>query len=381
LRVKVLEIFDGMEWRPASKQISRAENDPGSIKIEIFREPMRTDILPVPYGTTTVTVKERKRQKYQSGEWLAVSQHNRRIQYEVTVGGSRGVSDDLPKKVHMAKPDPERFPGLTALARDLVRGARTDEEKVRKVMLHLERYKASLSPMSSAEAGNRHPVEIFLFDTKEGHCELFASSAALLFRAFGMPSRLVAGFRGALPDGSVLSLKNTDAHAWVEVWTRDKGWIALDPTPILEQSSLWSDKLSEAYDYLNAYWHRYILGYEFDSRAIAAWLKAKKIPWVASAFLVVVALFLLISGARRKRKPNELNRRIAVTKAWERLERRTLKLRAAHFFQADEGKKISARYLQLRFGQNLPTNSEVSDFERAGHLSIQNFASAREHGK
>lgn len=196
-----------------------------------------------------------------------------------------------------------------------------------------------------------------------------------------MPSRLVAGFRGALPDGSVLSLKNTDAHAWVEVWTREKGWIALDPTPILVQGGSWNDRISEVYDYLNAYWHRYILGYEFDSRAIAAWLKAKKIPWVATAFLFIGALFFLFNAVRRRQKPLALNRRIAVTKAWERIDRRILKLRAEQFFQADEGKKISAEYLRLRFGKKLPTDSEVKEFERSGHLSIQAFASAQKHGK
>jgi len=76
------------------------------------------------------------------------------------------------------------------------------------------------------------PLETFLDPRgRRGHCELFASSLAMLGRLMGVPTRLVVGFRPVRTRSATFSLYNSDAHAWVEAWTEDRGWVRYDPTP------------------------------------------------------------------------------------------------------------------------------------------------------
>jgi hypothetical protein len=75
------------------------------------------------------------------------------------------------------------------------------------------------------------PVMDFLINTKQGHCERFASALALMLRSQGIPSRIVVGFRGAAETvNGAYVIRRNQAHAWVQMWTPGQ-WITLDPTP------------------------------------------------------------------------------------------------------------------------------------------------------
>ena len=76
-------------------------------------------------------------------------------------------------------------------------------------------------------------VETFLLEKKSGHCQSFATAMALLLREIGIPSRFVAGFAGGEigPFGRYILVRGQHAHAWVEAWCGDKGWVTFDPTP------------------------------------------------------------------------------------------------------------------------------------------------------
>jgi len=75
-------------------------------------------------------------------------------------------------------------------------------------------------------------VDRFLFDSKRGFCENYAGSFALLMRAAGIPSRIVTGYQGGEYNsvGNYLIVRQSDAHAWTEVWLRGRGWVRVDPT-------------------------------------------------------------------------------------------------------------------------------------------------------
>jgi len=77
------------------------------------------------------------------------------------------------------------------------------------------------------------PVEEFLFETKAGHCEYFASAFTLLLRAVGVPTRLVVGYRGGiwLEEEESYFVTQDRAHAWTEVHVDGRGWVRFDPTP------------------------------------------------------------------------------------------------------------------------------------------------------
>jgi hypothetical protein len=79
----------------------------------------------------------------------------------------------------------------------------------------------------------KNPMLWFLETKKAGHCEFFASAAALLLRSSGIPARLVTGFvvNEKNPFGEYFMVRNGDAHAWVEAWLPNRGWQIVEVTP------------------------------------------------------------------------------------------------------------------------------------------------------
>ena len=78
----------------------------------------------------------------------------------------------------------------------------------------------------------RDSVDDFLFETQRGFCEHFASAFTFLMRAAGIPARVVTGYQGGYFNtlGNYLVVRQSDAHAWAEVWLQGRGWVRVDPT-------------------------------------------------------------------------------------------------------------------------------------------------------
>ena len=75
-------------------------------------------------------------------------------------------------------------------------------------------------------------VDKFLFESRRGFCEHYSGSFTLLMRAAGIPARVVTGYQGGEYNqvGNYLIVRQSDAHAWAEVWLKDRGWVRIDPT-------------------------------------------------------------------------------------------------------------------------------------------------------
>jgi len=119
---------------------------------------------------------------------------------------------------------------MRAFVDTLKRSSDTNEEFVQSVMNHFntDNFIYTLSPPALLE----NPADEFLFDTKKGFCEHYATSFVLLMRIAGIPARVVAGYQGGEwnPAGNHLIIRQSDAHAWSEIWLGDKGWVRVDPT-------------------------------------------------------------------------------------------------------------------------------------------------------
>lgn len=118
-----------------------------------------------------------------------------------------------------------------------------------------------------------NPIEDFLFMTKEGNCEYFATSMALILRALQIPSRVVAGYKGGIYNeiGKYYIVKQSDAHLWVEAYIDNIGWIRFDPTPSSEREAalLFSRKISKFrifLDTLNYYYNTFVINYDLEKQ-------------------------------------------------------------------------------------------------------------------
>jgi len=80
-----------------------------------------------------------------------------------------------------------------------------------------------------------HTADEFWFDRKQGYCEHIASAFVVLARAMGIPARLVTGYQGGAPNpvDGVWTVRQSDAHAWTEVWLPGTGWQRIDPTSLV----------------------------------------------------------------------------------------------------------------------------------------------------
>jgi transglutaminase-like putative cysteine protease len=121
-------------------------------------------------------------------------------------------------------------PRMRRLVDTWTRGAQGPEDVIREALAFFNRepFHYTLLPPRLGD----NPADEFLFETRRGFCEHYASSFALLMRVAGIPARIVLGYLGGEvnPIGGYLILRQSDAHAWVEVWLAGKGWTRVDPT-------------------------------------------------------------------------------------------------------------------------------------------------------
>jgi hypothetical protein len=119
-----------------------------------------------------------------------------------------------------------------ALTQSIVDGTETPYEAAEAIAAWLQS-DAFEYDINVPEYNSRNPVDQFLLEGRTGHCQLFASAMALMLRSIGVPSRIVVGYRGGEWDQGDRSyvVRNSMAHAWVEMYVLDHGWVTFDPSP------------------------------------------------------------------------------------------------------------------------------------------------------
>jgi protein-glutamine gamma-glutamyltransferase len=117
------------------------------------------------------------------------------------------------------------------------------------------------------------PLAQFLFETRAGHCEYFASAMAVMLRTLDIPSREVNGFLpGEFNDvGGDYIVRASDAHSWVEAYFPGSGWITFDPTPpALDSGSGWFSRLGMYWDWVQLNWNEWVINYDFSHQILLA---------------------------------------------------------------------------------------------------------------
>ncbi len=120
------------------------------------------------------------------------------------------------------------YRGVYRLARTVTAGARTPLEAVQMLESHLRsNYTYSETPPS-----RQLPLRAFLLRDRLGYCQQFSGAMALMLRMVGIPARVASGFSpGASIQSGTYTVRDFDAHSWVEVYFNDIGWVPFDPTP------------------------------------------------------------------------------------------------------------------------------------------------------
>jgi transglutaminase-like putative cysteine protease len=296
----------------------------------------------------------------------------------------------LTRRIDLALP-PDRNARSLALGRSLREHASDDAAFVTATIDYFRNgdFEYTLTPPRLS----LNSVDDFLFGTRQGFCGHFASSFVTLMRAGGVPARVVTGYLGGEwnPVGGYLTVRQSHAHAWAEVWLEGRGWIRVDPTAAVAPERLtrdifdfigdaarargrmlrtapWIGGAIQAIEALNAWWQDRVVGFDFrrqfellnalgfkdrDWQTLAALLGAGCLAWLA----------WLAWTMREQLRPR---RRDALARLWLRLEKRLARVglaRAPHEgpiafatrvgiarpAAAIELLSIARRYAKLRF--------------------------------
>lgn len=146
-------------------------------------------------------------------------------------GGRENLSDDMFSKRYLQLPE-TLSNEVKDLAFSVAGGLHNDYEKAKSVEQHLKKTYQYTIATAFMEHKDK-PVETFLFDLKQGHCELFASSLAVMLRTLNIPSRLVTGYVASQynPVTGYFEVRELNSHAWVEAYIDEYGWMTFEPTP------------------------------------------------------------------------------------------------------------------------------------------------------
>ena len=153
---------------------------------------------------------------------------------------------------------------MAALAAQLTAHARSPLERVEAVVAWLRATHGYTLRLPRPTPG-QDPVESFLFETPEGHCEYFASATALLLRGAGVPTRYVNGYLGGEWNdvGHYVAVRDNRAHSWVEAYLPTVGWVRVDATPPLPLTAR-AARLGQLLDALDFKWSRWVVGYDLS---------------------------------------------------------------------------------------------------------------------
>jgi transglutaminase-like putative cysteine protease len=391
-RGPVLWDFDGRTWSVGASflvDFAPPRGGRGAYRYEVVLEPHNRHWLFA--LETAASLPERARMSF-DGQIVAGSPVRARMRYDLdSVIAPEPQPKETPGTLRRALRLPQGFnPRASALAAQWRSDSADDAEVLGRAIAFLRQgsYVYTLEPPLLGE----DTVDDFLFSTKAGFCEHFSSAFVFLMRAAGVPARVVTGYQGgeANPVDSIITVRQSDAHAWAEVFLAGRGWVRVDPTaaavpgriesgmaravpqagelPLLMRPQLeWLRAVRDRWEAVAHKWNVWVLGFNPErQRDLMASIGMRDADWrtltaALFTFLGAMTLVLLAWSLRRLARPDP------VQKAWRRfcrklaargIERgpsegpRDFATRAARALPAARRSilRIGALYIALRYG-------------------------------
>ena len=292
--------FDGKTWSvtppnktrvPGSAEIGiwlKSSGGPANLVQRILREPVQGGVLFGMAGAREFQGSVHRLERDINGGLYAAGQAGDRLRYSVASRRMRWSDEQLradvttpPRENRGAIPRregtgerhlqlPELSGAVAALARAITEGAATDAERVRALEQYLlKNGRYSDTPPVVEPDAERSPLEAFLFDAMEAHCEYYASALVVLARSIGIPARLVNGFAGGRENklGGFVELSRSHAHAWVEVHYERAGWVRYDATPPdlrqrAEGAIAFDERVRQLASAMEYWWFQRVVGFD-----------------------------------------------------------------------------------------------------------------------
>jgi transglutaminase-like putative cysteine protease len=426
--------FDGKRWTSTASNLKklqpsengwiytpeweqRADTSGLEVRYTVFLEPIATDAIFVPgralslqgnfsgEGGSSFAAINRNYILRDSTDSLKNPFRNyAAIRYEgfsrlpmATTAKLRAAPKEYPEEIsatYLQLP-PDLDPRIAALAKEITKGARTPFDDV----FRIENYLRSRFTYTLNLTGRpgKDPLAHFLFETRAGHCEYFASAMAIMLRTLGIPSREVNGFLpGEYNDlGGDYIVRASDAHSWVEVYFPGLGWQVFDPTPAgSDSSNRFLARLGLYIDWMQINWNEWVIGYDFVHQLTLAqnlqhssknwgdaarvwfdrkqrdgkrWLKSWQFRHGTLGYLLPAMLVLLLM-ALRYNVPGELFRKL----------RLFLQIRAAKSVRSDPqlASRLYGELLRILARRGLKRTETQTPFEFAAAVHSQQLAPA-----
>jgi transglutaminase-like putative cysteine protease len=399
-RGPVMWDFDGRTWRLGNPALAKLEPPATGTRIEysVLLEPHNRNWL---FALDLPASLPAHARYLDDGQIVSLTPVRARIRYEIA---SAIEAEPNPTEARQMLARARRLPpGFNPRARALAESWRaasaSDAEVLARAIEHFRRER--LRYTTEPALLGRDSVDEFLYDTREGFCEHYSSAFVFLMRAAGVPARVVTGYQGGdmNPVDGKFTVRQSDAHAWSEVFIDGRGWIRVDPTvlsvplrldaglaravaagnalPLLMRPELeWLRTLRYNWEALTHQWNLLVLGYNPDrQRELLSMLGMKDADWLELASTLLAGLGAFVLGLfawmlRGMARPDP------VQKSWNQFCRklgakgvtrspyegpRDYSERAARSLPAagEPIRRIAALYIALRYGREHPPTESV----------------------
>lgn len=237
-RGPVLGAFDGKKWLPHRQ--NRRIYAPATVNVR--GTPLRYQVTLEPHGKKWLFALDIPRHvpdippnsalMTRDMQLLSSEPINDRIRYDIASHIDYELNPNEPPLILQQWLELPRGynPRTLGFAADLRRKSANNIDFIGAVLQHFRRenFRYTLQPPLLGT----HGVDDFLFTTRAGFCEHYSAAFVVLMRAAGVPSRVVTGYQGGEmnPSDGFLVVRQSEAHAWAEVWLENRGWIRVDPT-------------------------------------------------------------------------------------------------------------------------------------------------------
>jgi protein-glutamine gamma-glutamyltransferase len=353
-RGPVMHMFDGRTWRYAgtSRVPQEVASSGSTYRYRISLEPQRRNWI---FALDMVTGWDTSRAERAEDFQLSARQQQISVLTSFDLESTPTYVTTSERRNDLRRLDTyiprNRNTRTIELARQMRESAGSDEAFIQSVLTKFgsEEFYYTLQPPALA----LNAVDDFLFNTRRGFCEHFASAFTVMARSVGIPARIVTGYQGGEfnPIGGYFIVRQSDAHAWSEVWLEGQGWQRIDPTAAiaperiergldaaisaeedvpgrdLRQSALLS-KIRLAWDAANTFWNDQVVEFgESQQQWLLELFNIKDPRWEYLGVGLVVGLvgfFLILSAYLTWRfKPRS---RDPVAHVYEQLCRKLAKL-------------------------------------------------------